>query len=201
VLSQTHPLSPFPLTTDPNPNPKPNQVLLLLAFTTPMALLIWVGVFAELTVGLIKLAEGRQGASGPTEDLVDFGVLLLLQLMNALVCVDACAPGPAYCAYRPPACRARLRHGAAEARGSWRATVRTPYAYQPRAYRVPRTAAPTQALVGWHEECKAGDAVDALKKSLAPRANVKRNGRWIVVKGRELVRPHYGSTHHDNTQP
>ena len=140
MLSQTHPLSPVPLTTDPNPNPKPNQVLLLLAFTTPMALLIWVGVFAELTVGLIKLAEGRQGASGPTEDLVDFGVLLLLQLMNALVCVDACAPGPAYCAYRPPACRARLRHGAAEARGSWRATVRTPYAYKPRPYRVPRTA-------------------------------------------------------------
>ena len=115
MLSQTHPLSPFPLTTDPNPNPKPNQVLLLLAFTTPMALLIWVGVFAELTVGLIKLAEGRQGASGPTEDLVDFGVLLLLQLMNALVCVDACAPGPAYCAHRPSACRARLRHRAAGA--------------------------------------------------------------------------------------
>ena len=100
-------------------------MLLLLAFTTPMALLIWVGVLVELTVGLVKLAEGRQGASGPTEDLVDFGVLLLLQLMNA--------------------------------------------------------------LVGWHEECKAGDAVDALKKSLAPRANVKRNGRWVVVKGRELV--------------
>ena len=95
-----------------------------------MALLIWVGVLVELSVGLIKLAEvnpdpnpdpnpnpnpspnpnpnpnpspnpnpnpnpspnpnpnphqGRQGASGPTEDLVDFGVLLLLQLMNALV--------------------------------------------------------------------------------------------------------------------
>jgi len=81
-------------------------VLLLLAFTTPMALLIWVGVLVELTVGLVKLAEGRQGASGPTEDLVDFGVLLLLQLMNA--------------------------------------------------------------LVGWHEECKAGDAVDALRRALRP---------------------------------
>ena len=28
---------------------------------------------------------------------------------------------------------------------------------------------------------------DALKKSLAPRANVRRNGRWVVVEGRELV--------------
>ena len=101
-------------------------MLLLLAFTTPMALLIWVGVFAELTVGLIKLAEGRQGASGPTEDLVDFGVLLLLQLMNALVCVDACAPGPAYCAYRPPACRAQLRHRAAGAPRYLRRTRTSP---------------------------------------------------------------------------
>ena len=104
---------------------KSKLVLLLLAFTTPMALLIWVGALAELTVGLLKQAEGHQGVSGPTEDLVDFGVLLLLQVMNA--------------------------------------------------------------LVGWHEECKAGDAVDALKKSLAPRANVRRNGRWVVVEGRELV--------------
>ena len=64
---------------------KSKLVLLLLAFTTPMALLIWVGALAELTVGLLKQAEGRQGVSGPTEDLVDFGVLLLLQVMNALV--------------------------------------------------------------------------------------------------------------------
>ena len=69
-----------------------------------MALLIWVGVLVELVVGLIKLAEGLQGAEGPTEHLVDFAVLLVLQFMNA--------------------------------------------------------------FVGWHEECKAGDAVAALKQSL-----------------------------------
>merc|ERR1712185_345274 len=100
-------------------------MLLLEAFITPMALLIWVGIFVELVVGLIKVAENRKGAEGPTEHLVDFAVLMLLQFMNA--------------------------------------------------------------FVGWHEECKAGDAVDALKKSLAPKANVKRDGRWQVIPGRELV--------------
>ena len=63
---------------------KSKLVLLLLAFTTPMALLIWVGALAELTVGLLKQAEGRQGVSGPTEDLVDFGVLLLLQVILSI---------------------------------------------------------------------------------------------------------------------
>ena len=106
-------------------NKKSKLMLLLLAFTSPMALLIWVGIIVELVVGLLKLSEGLKGAEGPTEDLVDFGVLLLLQFMNA--------------------------------------------------------------FVGWHEECKAGDAVDALKKSLAPKANVKRNGRWVVVPGVDLV--------------
>ena len=100
-------------------------MLLLLAFTTPMACLIWVGVIVELVVGLIKLSQGLKGAEGPTEHIVDFAVLLLLQFMNG--------------------------------------------------------------FVGWHEEMKAGDAVDALKKSLAPQANVKRNGRWDRIPGRELV--------------
>jgi H+-transporting ATPase len=43
------------------------------------------------------------------------------------------------------------------------------------------------AFVGWHEECKAGDAVAALKASLAPKANVKRDGKWQTIPGRELV--------------
>ena len=90
-----------------------------------MAMLIWVGIIVELVVGLIKVAEGLKGAEGPTEHLVDFAVLTLLQFMNA--------------------------------------------------------------FVGWHEECKAGDAVDALKASLAPKANVKRDGRWTVIPGRDLV--------------
>jgi len=43
------------------------------------------------------------------------------------------------------------------------------------------------AVVGWHEELKAGDAVAALKSSLAPKANVKRDGVWLTIDGRELV--------------
>ena len=100
-------------------------MLLLLAFTGPMACLIWVGILVELVVGLLKAGQGLKGAEGPTEHLVDFAVLLLLQFMNG--------------------------------------------------------------FVGWHEEIKAGDAVDALKKSLAPQANVKREGRWERIPGRELV--------------
>ena len=37
--------------------------------------------------------------------------------------------------------------------------------------------------------CLSPQAVDALKKSLAPKANAKRNGKWVVVKGVELVLP------------
>ena len=43
------------------------------------------------------------------------------------------------------------------------------------------------AVVGWHEEIKAGDAVAALKGSLSPKANVKRDGEWITINGRDLV--------------
>ena len=42
-------------------------------------------------------------------------------------------------------------------------------------------------LVGWYEHKKAGDAVDALKGSLSPLANVKRNNAWVQIAGRELV--------------
>eukprot|EP00964_Phaeocystis_antarctica_P089854 scaffold57409_cov63-Phaeocystis_antarctica.AAC.6 len=40
--------------------------------------------------------------------------------------------------------------------------------------------------------CLSPQAVDALKKSLAPKANAKRNGKWVVVKGVELA----GRAHH-----
>ena len=42
-------------------------------------------------------------------------------------------------------------------------------------------------FVGWYEHMKAGDAVAALKNSLSPKANVKRNGQWLSIPGRELV--------------
>jgi H+-transporting ATPase len=42
-------------------------------------------------------------------------------------------------------------------------------------------------VVGWYEHKKAGDAVAALKNSLSPKANVKRNGQWLSIPGRELV--------------
>eukprot|EP00753_Platysulcus_tardus_P019335 PLAT7096.1.p1 GENE.PLAT7096.1~~PLAT7096.1.p1 ORF type:complete len:1023 (+),score=497.92 PLAT7096.1:26-3094(+) len=41
--------------------------------------------------------------------------------------------------------------------------------------------------LGFYEEFKAGNAVDALKKSLAATARVKRDGKWDVVPARELV--------------
>lgn len=42
-------------------------------------------------------------------------------------------------------------------------------------------------LMGFVEESKAGNAIEALKKSLAPMARVKRNGAWIELPSRELV--------------
>ena len=42
-------------------------------------------------------------------------------------------------------------------------------------------------VVGWYEHKKAGDAVAALKNSLSPKANVKRNGQWLSIPGRDLV--------------
>ena len=42
-------------------------------------------------------------------------------------------------------------------------------------------------LVAFIEEHKAGNAIDALKASLAPQARVLRDGKWSVVDARELV--------------
>ncbi len=43
------------------------------------------------------------------------------------------------------------------------------------------------AVVGFWEEYQAGNAIAALKKKLALRAQVKRGGPWITVAARELV--------------
>jgi len=45
----------------------------------------------------------------------------------------------------------------------------------------------TNAVVGFWEEYKAGNAIAALKANLALSARVKRNGRWTSVPARELV--------------
>eukprot|EP00239_Pterosperma_sp_CCMP1384_P003511 CAMPEP_0197850936 /NCGR_PEP_ID=MMETSP1438-20131217/16822_1 /TAXON_ID=1461541 /ORGANISM="Pterosperma sp., Strain CCMP1384" /LENGTH=913 /DNA_ID=CAMNT_0043464361 /DNA_START=162 /DNA_END=2903 /DNA_ORIENTATION=- len=42
-------------------------------------------------------------------------------------------------------------------------------------------------LVGFHEDSKAGDAVAALKASLKPEAQVKRDGKWTKTSAAELV--------------
>lgn len=42
-------------------------------------------------------------------------------------------------------------------------------------------------LVGWYEHSKSQDAIAALKGSLSPKANVKRDGEWMSIPGRELV--------------
>jgi H+-transporting ATPase len=43
------------------------------------------------------------------------------------------------------------------------------------------------AMVGFWEEYKAGNTVEALKARLALQAKVKRDGRWLVLPARELV--------------
>jgi len=106
-------------------NKKDPWLLLLEAFWGPMPIMIWIAILVELVVGIVKSAQGLEGAVGPDEHYVDFVVLMILQTANA--------------------------------------------------------------VVGWHEEMKAGDAVAALKSSLAPKAHVKRDGEWIVIDGRELV--------------
>lgn len=42
-------------------------------------------------------------------------------------------------------------------------------------------------FVGWHEEKNAGNAIEALKKNLAPKASVKRDGQWSVIEAINLV--------------
>ena len=43
------------------------------------------------------------------------------------------------------------------------------------------------AIVGFREEHQAGNAIDALKKNLALKAKVKRDGKWTSIESRELV--------------
>ncbi|MBN1548086.1 MAG: HAD-IC family P-type ATPase, partial [Syntrophaceae bacterium] len=43
------------------------------------------------------------------------------------------------------------------------------------------------ALVGFHEEYQAGNAIAALKAQLAVKAKVKRDGNWVSVPSREVV--------------
>jgi H+-transporting ATPase len=43
------------------------------------------------------------------------------------------------------------------------------------------------AVVGFREEHQAGNAIAALKKNLAHKANVKRDGKWMSIESRELV--------------
>jgi len=43
------------------------------------------------------------------------------------------------------------------------------------------------AGIGFYETVKAGDAVEALKKSLKPKATVKRDGKWQVIDGTTVV--------------
>lgn len=42
-------------------------------------------------------------------------------------------------------------------------------------------------LVGFWHDSKAGNAIEMLKKHLAPKARVKRNNSWKIVASRELV--------------
>jgi H+-transporting ATPase len=43
------------------------------------------------------------------------------------------------------------------------------------------------ASIGFYETVKAGDAVEALKNSLKPKATVKRDGKWQVINGTTVV--------------
>jgi len=43
------------------------------------------------------------------------------------------------------------------------------------------------AIIGFWEERQAGNAIDALKASLAIKARVKRDGKWITPSAKELV--------------
>lgn len=42
-------------------------------------------------------------------------------------------------------------------------------------------------FVGWNEEKNAGNAIEALKRSLAPRAKVKRDGVWESIESPNVV--------------
>ena len=42
-------------------------------------------------------------------------------------------------------------------------------------------------ILGWYEDMKAGDAIEALKASLKPQATCKRDGMWNTIKAGGLV--------------
>ena len=42
-------------------------------------------------------------------------------------------------------------------------------------------------IIGWYEERNAGNAIEALKQKLAPKAVVRRDGEWQVVEAKSLV--------------
>lgn len=42
-------------------------------------------------------------------------------------------------------------------------------------------------FVGWYEERNAGNAIEALKKNLALKARVKRDGKWDDIPARLIV--------------
>ena len=43
------------------------------------------------------------------------------------------------------------------------------------------------SAIDFYEECDAGNAVKALMDSLAPKAKVKRDGKWLEIESSELV--------------
>ena len=42
-------------------------------------------------------------------------------------------------------------------------------------------------LFSWYEESKASDAIEALRKNLAPKCSVKCTGEWFNMTSRNLV--------------
>lgn len=42
-------------------------------------------------------------------------------------------------------------------------------------------------FVGWYEERNAGNAIEALRRNLAPKAAVKRDGQWQVIPSADLA--------------
>jgi len=42
-------------------------------------------------------------------------------------------------------------------------------------------------LFSWYKKSKASDAIEALRKNLAPTCNVKRTGEWLNMESRNLA--------------
>ncbi len=45
----------------------------------------------------------------------------------------------------------------------------------------------TNAIVGFYQESRAGNAIELLKQRLAPEARVLRDGRWVQIPAKDLV--------------